>query len=94
MVVSDVLSMFVGALFVLRGALTLGGYLAFVNTFWRAVTTLMQLFNRMAEFHTYGAIAERIASFLSPPAGVYHRVGSSPSVSDLEFSYEGLKRRP
>jgi ATP-binding cassette subfamily B protein len=89
MVVSDVLSMFVGALFVLRGALTLGGYLAFVNTFWRAVTTLMQLFNRTADFHTYGAIAERIASFLSPPAGVYHRMGSSPSVSDLGFSYDG-----
>jgi ATP-binding cassette subfamily B protein len=44
MVTSDFLSMFVGALFVLRGALTFGGYLAFVNTFWRAVTTLMQLF--------------------------------------------------
>jgi ATP-binding cassette subfamily B protein len=89
MVISDFLSMFVGALFVLRGALTFGGYLAFVNTFWRAVTTLMQLFNRMADFHTYGAIAGRIASFLSPPAEGYYRTGSSPSVTHLDFSYDG-----
>lgn len=89
MVLSDFLSMFVGALFVLRGALTFGGYLAFVNTFWRAVTTLMQLFNRMAEFNTYGVIIERIAAFLSIPKEVYYRTGQAPSVSNLEFSYDG-----
>jgi ABC-type bacteriocin/lantibiotic exporter with double-glycine peptidase domain len=88
MVTSDFLSMFVGALFVLKGALSFGGYLAFVNTFWRAVTTLMQIFNRMAEFHTYGAITERIASFLSSRPVVNCRRGS-PSVSDLEFAYNG-----
>jgi ATP-binding cassette subfamily B protein len=89
MVISDFLSMFVGALFVLRGALTFGGFVAFVNTFWRAVTTLMQLFNRMADFHTFGAIAGRITQFLSPPASVYYRKGISPSVSNLGFSYDG-----
>ena len=89
MVMSDFLSMFVGALFVLRGSLTFGGYLAFVNTFWRAVTTLMQLFNRTAEFNTYGAIIERIASFLNIPKDIYYRTGQTPSVSNLEFSYDG-----
>lgn len=89
MVISDFLSMFVGALFVLRGALTFGGYLAFVNTFWRAVTTLMQLFNRMADFHTFGAITGRIASFLTPPPGAHYGKGNSPSVSNLGFSYDG-----
>jgi ATP-binding cassette subfamily B protein len=89
MVTSDFLSMFVGALFVLSGALTFGGYIAFVNSFWRAVTTLVQLFNRMADFQTYGTIAERMASFLSPPVGIYYRKGHSPSVSNLEFSYNG-----
>jgi ATP-binding cassette subfamily B protein len=88
MVISDFLSMFVGALFVLKGALTFGGFVAFVNTFWRAVTTLMQLFNRMADFHTFGAIAGRIALFLSPPKSVYYRKGLSPSVSNLGFSYD------
>ncbi len=89
MVTSDFLSMFVGALFVLRGALTFGGYLAFVNTFWRAVTTLMQLFNRMADLQAYGTIAERMASFLSSPTREYHHKGCAPSVSNLGFSYDG-----
>jgi ATP-binding cassette subfamily B protein len=89
MVVSDFLSMFVGALFVLRGALTFGGYLAFVNTFWRAVTTLMQLFNKAADYHTFGVIAKRVASSLSPPAKAYYRKGRSAAVSGLGFSYGG-----
>ena len=89
MVTSDFLSMFVGALFVLRGALTFGGFLAFVNTFWRAVTTLMQLFNRMAEFQTYGVITQRIGSFLSTRAEQSHRLGGVPSASNLDFAYNG-----
>ncbi len=89
MVTSDFLSMFVGALFVLRGALTFGGYLAFVNTFWRAVTTLMQLFNRMAEYQTYGVIVERIGSFLSDRSESSHQQSDSPAVSNLAFAYNG-----
>jgi subfamily B ATP-binding cassette protein MsbA len=89
MVVSDFISMFVGALFVLRGALTFGGYLAFVNTFWRAVTTLMQLFNKAADYHTYGVITKRVALSLSSPAREYYRKGRSAAVSDLGFSYGG-----
>lgn len=87
MVISDFLSMFVGALFVLKGALTFGGYLAFVNTFWRAVTTLMQLFNKAADFHTYGVITKRVAATLSSRARAYARAGRAPSVSEVEFSY-------
>jgi ATP-binding cassette subfamily B protein len=88
MVISDFLSMFVGALFVLRGALTFGGYLAFVNTFWRAVTTLMQIFNRVPEFHTHGVIIQRIASFLATPNSVYYGRGAT-AVKQLGFSYDG-----
>lgn len=89
MVTSDFLSMFVGALFVLRGALTFGGYLAFVNTFWRAVTTLMQLFNRMTEFQAYGVITERIGSFLSSRPETSYRKSNSPAVRNLSFAYNG-----
>jgi ATP-binding cassette, subfamily B, bacterial len=89
MVTSDFLSMFIGALFVLRGALTFGGYLAFVNTFWRAVTTLMQLFNRMAEFQTYGVITERIASFLSSRSETSYQKSNWPGVSNVAFAYNG-----
>jgi ABC-type bacteriocin/lantibiotic exporter with double-glycine peptidase domain len=85
--VCDFVSMFVGALFVLKGTLTFGGFLAFVNTFWRAVTTLMQLFNRMADFHTIQAITDRITSFLSSSFIPYYRIGRSPSVDNISFSY-------
>ena len=88
MVISDFLSMFVGALFVLRGSLTFGGYLAFVNTFWRAVTTLMQIFNRVPEFHTHGVIIQRIASFLTTPGSVYYSKGGT-AVNKIGFSYDG-----
>jgi len=47
----------------------------------------MQLFNRMADFHSFGTIVERIGSFLSSPARVYYRKGCSPSVKNLGFSY-------
>ncbi len=89
MVISDFLSMFVGALFVLRGALSFGGYLAFINTFWRAVTTLMQLFNRLADFHAFGAITRRVASSLATSSTRYYRKGHSPSIHNVEFSYGG-----
>lgn len=87
MVISDFLSMFVGALFVIRGALTFGGYLAFINTFWRAVTTLMQVFNQLASFHAYGVITRRVASSLSSPLTKYYQQGRSTSVNKVEFSY-------
>jgi ABC-type bacteriocin/lantibiotic exporter with double-glycine peptidase domain len=87
MVISDFLSIFVGALFVLRGALTFGGYLAFVNTFWRAVTTLMQLFNRVPDFHSYGIMVQRLASFLASSVTEYYGKGRSPSADNLSFAY-------
>lgn len=87
MVISDFFSLFVGALFVLRGALSFGGFLAFVNSFWRAVTTLMQLFNRMADFHTVWAVIERLRSFLSCSSDVYYRKGPAPSVSHITFAF-------
>jgi ABC-type multidrug transport system fused ATPase/permease subunit len=87
MVVSDFLSMLVGALFVLQGKLSFGAYLAFVNAFWRAVTTLMQIFKSAPDFHSLGVVVARIVSFLSTPATVYHRTGNSLAVRQIEFSY-------
>jgi len=89
MLISNVLSMFVGALFVLRGALTFGAYFAFVNAFWRAVTTLMQLFNRVPEFNNLGVILTRIESFIAAPEPLYYHEGSSTSVNKITMSYGG-----
>lgn len=89
MVLSDFLSMFVGALFVLRGTLTFGGYLAFCQHLLARSYHVEQLFNRMADFNTYGAIVERIAAFLLIPTDIYYRKGRAPAVSNLDFSYDG-----
>lgn len=89
MTISDFLSMFVGALFVMSGRLTFGGYLAFVSTFWRAMTTLMQLVNRLADFQRFGTVAQRVLSLLSSSVRVYHRTGAAPAVHGLTFSYNG-----
>ncbi len=87
MVISDFLSVFVGALFVLRGALTFGGYLAFVNTFWRAVTTTMQLIGQVPEFQRLGVITDRVAAFLAVSARAEHPRGASASLDRVAFSY-------
>ncbi|MBR7552398.1 hypothetical protein KC220_28035, partial [Mycobacterium tuberculosis] len=44
MVISDVCSIFVGALFVFRQQMTLGSFIAFMNAFWRSATTLIGIF--------------------------------------------------
>ncbi len=87
MVLSDFLSVFVGALFVLRGALTFGGYLAFVNTFWRAVTTTMQLINQVPEFQRLGVITGRVASFLDVSGTARRVLGPAASLDRIGFSY-------
>ena len=89
MVLSDFLSVFVGALFVLRGALTFGGYLAFVNTFWRAVTTTMQLLNQVPEFQRLGVITDRVASFLAASRPARRAGGPAASLDRIGFSYAG-----
>lgn len=87
MVISDFLSVFVGALFVLRGALTFGGYLAFVNTFWRAVTTTMQLIGQMSEFQRLGVITDRVAAFLAAPVSTRRVRGPAASFDRIGFAY-------
>jgi ABC-type bacteriocin/lantibiotic exporter with double-glycine peptidase domain len=90
-VLCDFLSLFVGALFVLKGALTFGGYLAFVNAFWRAVGALTQLFKSVPDLHNFGVILKRITSFLAFSPAAYYQIGSEPSLKDAGFSYGDRK---
>jgi ABC-type bacteriocin/lantibiotic exporter with double-glycine peptidase domain len=88
---SDFATMLVGALFVMRGALSFGGFLAFINTFWRALTTLMQLFNHIAELHSLAAVAQRVLAFIrsSSESKQYFTVGPFVSLSNISASYDG-----
>ncbi len=95
MVGADFLSMVVGATLVIRGALSVGGYLAFVNVFWRAVSTVNGLFRPLAELHRSGEIADRIQGFLDAMAPEYFVRGDGVLLREVTFSYQGepiLKR--
>jgi len=85
--VSDFLSLFVGALFVLRGTLSFGGYLAFVNTFWRTVTTLMGVFHPIPEFHRHLRIVNRLCEFESKKIKKYWKDGEEVVLKGVCFSY-------
>jgi len=90
MVVSDFCSLFVGMLFVFQKQMTLGAFLAFMNSFWRSATTLMDIFSQWAELHGYGVTMERVVKFLTDGAAVsYYSSGSSASATNITYSYGG-----
>nr|WP_180165160.1 ABC transporter ATP-binding protein [Stenotrophomonas sp. SbOxS2]NYT98079.1 ABC transporter ATP-binding protein [Stenotrophomonas sp. SbOxS2] len=87
MVVSDVCSIFVGALFVFQKKMTFGSFIAFMNAFWRAATTLIAIFKHWAELQSYGATVHRISEFLRQrdPLEICH--SDSVILDSVGFSY-------
>lgn len=87
MVVSDVCSIFVGALFVFQKKMTFGSFIAFMNAFWRAATTLIAIFKHWAELQSYGATVHRISEFLrlKEPLEICH--SDSVIANSVGFSY-------
>lgn len=61
-------SMIVAGYYVFLRELTFGGFLAFVNAFWRAVTNAFTLIQSLPEFHRYKEILARMANLLATPA--------------------------
>jgi len=89
MVISDVCSIFVGAYFVFRNRLTLGSFIAFMNAFWRSATTLIFIFNKLAELHGYSATINRLVSFINDKPHVpYHVIGNELSATVISYSYD------
>ena len=87
MVGCDFVSLFVGAIFVLHGKLSFGGYLAFVNCFWRSVTTILGISNQALEFQRLDAINTRILEFLAlRPEGTVENT-TDLRVNDASFAY-------
>lgn len=89
MVLCDVCSIFVGALFVFRKQMTLGSFIAFMNAFWRSATTLIDIFRQWAELHGHSATINRLVSFIDAPqhdAG--HRGGATVSAHAIAYRYD------
>ena len=86
---ADTLSLVVGGYYVLVRELTFGGYLAFVNAFWRAVGNTVSLLQRVPEFQRYSAILKRIEELLSLAPTPYARVSPVARLQGVRLSYDG-----
>lgn len=88
MVISDVCSIFVGALLVFRNQMTLGSFIAFMNAFWRSATTLIEIFRQWAELHSHSATINRLVTFITErPIAPYHKEGSAVSATSISYGY-------
>jgi ABC-type bacteriocin/lantibiotic exporter with double-glycine peptidase domain len=87
MTVADFLSLFVGALFVFKGTLSFGGFVSFVNAFWRAITTTISIFKGAGDYQTFGASVERIVNFVAPSEQRCYVVDNVVVARDVGFSY-------
>lgn len=87
MVISDVCSIFVGALFVFQKRMTIGSFIAFMNAFWRAATTLIAIFKNWAELQSYGATIHRISEFLRFREPLQIHYSDTVVVDAVGFSY-------
>lgn len=86
--ISDAVSLFVGALFLLKGRLTFGGYLAFITAFWRAVTAISEFLAPFAELKRYFTIVERIYEFEKEEKILYFEKGENVVLENVCFSYD------
>lgn len=85
---ANTLSLVVGGYYVLVRELTFGGYLAFINAFWRAVNELFSLLRRMSEFQRYAQILKRMEEILSLVPAPYARPSPIVTLRDIRLSYD------
>ncbi|MYM29464.1 ATP-binding cassette domain-containing protein [Duganella sp. CY15W] len=90
MVISDACCIFVGAYFVFNRTMTVGGYIGFMNSFWRSATTLIEIFRQWAELHGHNAIASRLVDFINAHADQpYHTRANAVTAADISYDYDG-----
>ncbi|MCF6192571.1 MAG: ABC transporter ATP-binding protein/permease, partial [Candidatus Hydrothermae bacterium] len=82
--ISDVVSMSVGAFFVFKGEITFGGYLAFVNAFWRAIQGMVSLMDKIPEYH-------RVIGIWNTFEKLSHLFPQSPSFSIPPCMDDGIR---
>lgn len=84
---SDTASMVVGASFVFAGRMSFGGFLAYVNSLWRAVTGILTVINTVPQFRRNGAVLRRIDALRGSAATPYPDPGSMVSVHGVRVAY-------
>ncbi|ANQ53540.1 ABC transporter [Thermosipho sp. 1063] len=88
---ADTLSLIVSGYFVLIGKLSFGGFVAIINTFWRAVSSLFGIVQAIPEFHRYSQILERIKKLLNTEKREYFDLDNRVILKDVKLSYDENK---
>jgi len=85
--ISDTISLTVGGYFVLIGRLTFGGYIAYINAFWRAVTSLMELIRPIGSLQRYLQILKRLFEFEKERQKQYFKNSETILLKGVDFSF-------
>jgi len=86
--ISNFCSLSVASYFLFKGVLTFGGYLAFVNAFWRAVESVTNMFVPLAGISRFLTITERLYNFPKEKLPLYYNYGSEISLKNVKVLYE------
>ncbi|ONN27494.1 hypothetical protein XJ44_03435 [Thermosipho affectus] len=88
---ADTLSLIVSGYFVLIGKLSFGGFVAIINTFWRAVSSLFGIVQAIPEFHRCSQILERIKNLLNTEKKEYFEWDNRVILKNVKLSYDENK---
>ena len=88
--ISDFATIFIGSILVLKGELSFGAYLAFINVFWRAMSGIMGIFKPFAELQRLNVIIDRLYDFETKINTTNHRLRANSNqvaLRNVSFSY-------
>lgn len=85
---SDTTSLIVGAWFVFAGRMSFGGFLAFVNSLWRAVTGIFNIINTIPQFRYNSAVLKRVQQLRGSQTTPYHDPGPVVIVHGVRVAYD------
>lgn len=88
---ADALSLIVAGYFVLIGKLSFGGFVAIINSFWRAVSSLFGIIQSIPELQRFSEILKRIENLIYLKKSKYYDLSDKIKLENIKLSYEGKK---
>ncbi|WP_129407812.1 ABC transporter transmembrane domain-containing protein [Marinitoga lauensis] len=88
---ADATSLIVAGYFVLIGKLSFGGFVAIINSFWRAVSSLFGIIQSVPELQRFSEILERITKLLELKDKRYYEIDNKIKLENIKLSYKNKK---
>ena len=85
---ANTLSLVAGGYFVLVRELTFGGFMAFVNAFWRAVGNVFSILQKIPQLHRYDEILRRIQDLLRVEPSPYAKPATEVHLAGVRLAYD------